>query len=276
VNIVSPQTSPDGRRQFTFAAWSDGGAQSHAVNGSPTPADSVVAQLNAKYQVKVAIVGGGTVQADTNVDLVNGAFIPSGRVVTLTVTPPPSASFNAWSGDTVTSNPTLALPMGRPYSVTATFAGPLTAGAAPPDGVMGKPYGFLLSASGGAGGYQWSSTGTLPPGVSLAVNGQLQGTPTQAGTFNSVLKVQSGAQSTTLNAAITITEPTLAVANVVGQILGTSFNLTSDDIKYLDLLGNNDGGFDVGDFLAWANKTNATPTKAQLDAVLKAVGRSDR
>jgi hypothetical protein len=49
----------------------------------------------------------------------------------------------------------------------------------------------------------------------------------------------------------------LVAADVVSQVLGTRQALSADHLKYLDLLGNNSGGFDVGDFLAWVDATGA-------------------
>jgi len=53
-----------------------------------------------------------------------------------------------------------------------------------PGGVIGNPYSQTVTASGAAGPYQFSlSDGALPPGLSLAQNGLLSGTPTAAGTY---------------------------------------------------------------------------------------------
>lgn len=41
----------------------------------------------------------------------------------------------------------------------------------------------VMSASGGTGPYTWSTSGTLPPGISLASNGTWSGTMTTAGTY---------------------------------------------------------------------------------------------
>jgi WD40 repeat protein len=51
-------------------------------------------------------------------------------------------------------------------------------------GETGVAYlGFTFSASGGSGGFTWTETGTLPPGLSLSPAGQLSGTPVTAGTY---------------------------------------------------------------------------------------------
>jgi len=52
--------------------------------------------------------------------------------------------------------------------------------ASVPNGVVGTAYSATFLASGGVPPYTWSATG-LPPGLSLASNGALSGTPTAAG-----------------------------------------------------------------------------------------------
>ncbi|HLQ69222.1 MAG TPA: M6 family metalloprotease domain-containing protein [Gemmatimonadales bacterium] len=182
------QVSPDGRRRFRFLSWSDGGAQSHSITGSLAGA-TITANLSSDYKLIATAVTGGTIQADTNVDLAGGAFIPSGRAVTLTATAAAGNSFSGWSGDTTTSNTVVVLPMGRPYTVTANFLGALT------------------------------------------------------------------------------------TANVVAQLLGPTQPLTTAQIQYLDQHGNNNGVFDLGDFLAWVKATGAPLSPAVLQALAQKGGR---
>ena len=51
----------------------------------------------------------------------------------------------------------------------------------------------------------------------------------------------------------------LTTADVVAQLLGTATPLNADQLGYLDLLGNNNARFDVGDFKAWVDATGALP-----------------
>jgi hypothetical protein len=53
-----------------------------------------------------------------------------------------------------------------------------------PKGKTGTAYSQTLTAKDGAAPYQFSVTGTLPPGLSLSAGGVLSGTPTQAGKFS--------------------------------------------------------------------------------------------
>jgi hypothetical protein len=59
---------------------------------------------------------------------------------------------------------------------------------------------------------------------------------------------------------LTIVAPTLATAAVVSHLVNGSSTLTADALRYLDLIGNRNGHYDVGDFLAWVNVTGAPLT----------------
>jgi hypothetical protein len=77
------------------------------------------------------------------------------------------------------SNPNVAL---AAYSATFERVG-ITPAALPP-GQVGAAYSQMLTGSGGQAPYTFSVTaGALPPGLTLASNGTLTGTPTAAGTF---------------------------------------------------------------------------------------------
>lgn len=76
-------------------------------------------------------------------------------------------------------------------------------------GTAGQSVSRWLSATGGAGGYSWRSTG-LPGGLSLTANGYLSGIPTAAGTTTATVTVTSDAQTATATLTFVITAvPTL-------------------------------------------------------------------
>lgn len=75
-----------------------------------------------------------------------------------------------------------------------------------------KPYGFKLTASGG-GSQTWSvQSGSLPPGISLASDGTLSGTPTQAGDFQFVVRVTDGSRVDTETLVLKVVEELKAVS----------------------------------------------------------------
>lgn len=100
----------------------------------------------------------------------------------------------------------------RQFSITINPPRPLTPSQSGPlsPGTVGEPYANGVFADGGTPPYTWThATGTLPPGLSLQASpGQIQGTPTSAGTYAFTLRVNdSGGQSATGSYSITINQP---------------------------------------------------------------------
>jgi Tol biopolymer transport system component len=80
-------------------------------------------------------------------------------------------------------------------------------------GALGSPYAATITAAGGTnGGYQWSiSSGTLPPGLTLATSGTpsttLSGSPTMSGSFTFTVRVVDFfGQATTRSYGLTVSE----------------------------------------------------------------------
>ncbi len=66
-----------------------------------------------------------------------------------------------------------------------------------PPGRVGEGYDTSIGATGGLPPYQFTLlSGSLPPGLSLASDGRLRGTPSQTGTFTFVVQVSDTSQST--------------------------------------------------------------------------------
>jgi len=266
IAVTDSQTPGTGRTRYTWASWSDGGAISHQVTGVLAGA-TYTATMDRAHRLNVVVGANGTVDFNPAADT-NGTYVLEGTPVTLTATPTAPAVFGGWTGDTVTSNLVLTLPMGRPYQLIAHFDPQLaiTSGDPRPGGIIGKPYADTLRASGGSGSFSWQLIGgALPPGLSISVNGRVAGIPLQGGSSSFTARVTSGAQQAQQTYGLTVTAPTLVKASVVAQVLSGA-GLTIDEIRYVDLIGNNNCGaavtpscFDVGDFLAWVQATGATP-----------------
>jgi hypothetical protein len=102
--------------------------------------------------------------------------------------------------------------------ITMVVADPAAAftSQAPPNGVVGDPYAFTFIAGGDASITFALLSGTLPPGLSLATNGALSGTPTTAGTYAFVVRA-SGAGSAA-DQGVTVV---IAPAPTAGPTTGT-------------------------------------------------------
>lgn len=99
-----------------------------------------------------------------------------------------------------------------------------------PNGAIGANYNQTLTASGGAGGYSFSVSGTLPTGMTLSPSGLLSGIPGQVGPFNIIVTVTdqngcTGSQAYTLFICSTITvNPALLPSGIVGTNYSQNLN----------------------------------------------------
>jgi hypothetical protein len=116
--------------------------------------------------------------------------------------------------------------------------------AALPGGSVGAAYSQTISASGGAGPYQFSvSAGALPPGITLSQNGALSGAPTASGTYNFMITALAttlcpGVRSYTLTItggcpaiAVTPANPALP-AGQAGQTYNQAFGASNGAAPY--------------------------------------------
>jgi len=267
VGFGSGQVSGDGRTRWYFSSWSDGGAINHTITGS-LAGGTLTANLSRQFKLIATATSGGSVAADTSINLA-GDFVPDGRAVKLTPTPNGGLHFCGWTGsDTTSTDSLLTLPMQRPYTLTGNFgtSATIVSATARPNGVMGATYADTLRITGGGGATTWTVTGgALPQGLTLGASGVVSGFPRESGAFTYTATVFScDTQSRTFTLSVTV--PTLATADVTAQLLGPTTPLNADQIRYLDYLGNNNGSFDIGDFLAWVKLTNAPLSSAVLQA----------
>ncbi len=95
-----------------------------------------------------------------------------------------------------------------------------------PSGTNGVAYNQTLAAIGGQTPYNWTnSSGALPPGLTLATNGVISGTPTTNGTFNFIVEVTDTLSDTATQAlALTVGSPpsdiTLQPTNNLVEVAG--------------------------------------------------------
>ena len=263
VGFNNGQVAGNGRTRWHFVSWSDGGIKDHTIVGS-LAGGTLTASLGRDFQLIANSTSGGSVTADTAINLA-GDFVPEGRAVQLTPVDA-GANFCGWTGDSTTTDSLITVGMQHPYALTANFgtSATITSVNARPNGVMGATYDDTLHITGGGGLTIWSvSGGALPQGVTLGSSGVVSGFPRQSGNFSYTATVVScDTKSRTFTLSVSV--PTLATADVTAQLFGPTSPLTADQIRYLDFLGNSNGSFDIGDFLAWVKVTGAPSSAAAL------------
>ena len=200
-------------------------------------------------------------------------------------TPPPGLTID--SDGSLTGTPTTAGPFqftvtatdsaqtpetgSQPFTVVVKTPGPpvINLTPAPPVGVADDSYYFILTATGGYLPLTWAVTaGALPPGLSLATNGQLTGTPTTIGSFPPfTVTVTDSAPTPKMNSApfqITINAPPPPTVNNTPPPTGTvgtayaAFQFTAMN-GYLPLVWSETGALPAGLSLSPAGVLSGTP-----------------
>jgi M6 family metalloprotease-like protein len=135
-------------------------------------------------------------------------------------------------------------------------------------GLWGYSYNSVLNAACGAGSYQWTvASGTPPPGVVLSPGGVLSGWPTDTGTYTFQVSVTDGTQTAGRGMTLHVVEPSLTLQQVVALEFQGPGPVTDDQRRYLDLQGNRNNTFDIGDFLRWLGRTGqVAPAGALVQA----------
>ncbi|MCH7875750.1 MAG: M6 family metalloprotease domain-containing protein [Gemmatimonadetes bacterium] len=233
-------------------------------------------RLSFGLPLTVTASGPGTVLTDAGDTAIGTSVKAVGDTVVLIAVPDVGAILDRWAGDESGNDDTLAVAMTRSVTITAVFAATLvTDTTPPPPAVMGAPYSHTFSATGGIGSVFWTvATGQLPEGLGLASGGTLSGIPAVTGQFAVTARATSGSQVADLAVSLEVTAPALSRESVLGQLLGTGAELSTDQLTYLDLLGNRNGGYDVGDFLAWVEVSGATVDTDTMGRIIS--GRAGR
>jgi uncharacterized repeat protein (TIGR03803 family) len=88
-------------------------------------------------------------------------------------------------------------------------------------------YGQTISATGGSGSLTFSSTGTLPSGLTLSSGGVLTGTPTTAGSYSFTVTATDTASNTGSQAyTVVINPPVTLPATLASAAAGVAYNQT--------------------------------------------------
>ncbi len=277
ISMADVQITADGRREFTFQSWSDGGTRTHTIVDPPA-GDSIIAQVATRYRVLASKAGQGSVSDTSGAAVESGVLVDDGSSVTLVAVPAAGMVLDGWSGDTTATGDTLTVLVDRPFDITATFY-PVIAllDSTLSPAIMGAAYAAQLRVGGGAGSGTYVVnvvSGSLPAGLAFQAavdGGQLLGVPEETGVFDVSIVVTSSNLSATLDLQLQVNAPPVEVDRLVDQLIDGGQLLTADEVRYLDLLGNTNGGFDLGDFLAWLNTGAGAPPEQLTESALRAL-----
>jgi hypothetical protein len=107
--------------------------------------------------------------------------------------------------------------------------------ASPPAGTVTDAYHFGFSASGGSPPYEWTSSGALPPGLTLGSDGTVSGTPSQAGSFTFSVTATDSAQAPKNSAPLATR---ISIDNTPSGFTATGTMLTTREVHTVTLLNN--------------------------------------
>ena len=134
-------------------------------------------------------------------------------------------------------------------------------------------YSVTLVAACGTGSYSWAGpdSGAVPSGLAVSAAGVLSGAPGDTGTFTFRVRVTDGTQTAHHTLTLRVVEPMLTLPQVLDLGFQGPVPVPGDDRRrYLDLQGNGNGTFDIGDVARWLARTG---NGAAPGATARAAGR---
>lgn len=126
---------------------------------------------------------------------------------------------------------------------------PVVAGQLP-GATMGEEYSHRLTLEDGLAAATWFVVeGDLAPGLTLDAGGTISGVPEDDGSFQFRVRAERAQRFGEAPGSLLVSRPAVSTAAVSDAVLGVGGALNADEERFLDLLGNGNGGFDVGDYL---------------------------
>jgi hypothetical protein len=113
-----------------------------------------------------------------------------------------------------------------------------------------------MAVTGGALPYSATIAGALPEGVTLTLDADalvLRGTPLRSGAFPVTVAIRDALAVTTSTAlSLSVTEPAFSLSSLLQRFVSSPTTpLLPLQERYLDVQGNNNQRYDVGDLRAW-------------------------
>ncbi|HXA56734.1 MAG TPA: cadherin repeat domain-containing protein [Candidatus Acidoferrum sp.] len=240
-----------------------------------TTSSLAAANVGTSYSSTVTAIGGipGFVWSVSNGTLPAGLSLGSSSTRSVTISGTPTSqgtiSFVIEVGD---SQGHVAL---KPLSIVVGASLPLAvATTSLPNGALHAIYpSTTLQASGGVGPFTWTVTsGTFPPGLTLATSGLISGIPTQTGTFSFTVEVadsETPVQTATANLTIIVTD-----LNILNGNYAFEFNGFTSTGNAISLAGSftSDGQGNITNGVEDVNAIGAAPKNQTFTGTYTATG----
>lgn len=229
--------SSAGTYTFTIGVWENNsslGASSATYTLTVLPAGgvapitnpvSMTVSANSSSNLLTLSLSGGAPTTLTAGPASNGTAVVSGMRITYTPNPGYSGS------DSFTYTATNSSGTSTPATVSVTVLPPtlLVSPISLPNATAGSAYTFGLSASAGTAPYTFSTSGSLPNGLTLT-GSTLSGTPTQSGAFTfTVTATDANGATGSRSYNINVAAPTIVIAPTILSN-GTSGTAYSDTL----------------------------------------------
>ena len=246
IDATVEQEIDAGTTIYTCSGWKGTGdvpssGSSNQVSFTLKNDSTLTWSWQAWHQVAVNTMGSGEVDIRTVSGQENPAhtgFYAEGSVLQLTPIPDTGYVFSHWQdsdGNVVGNDSPLEITVNAPVLLTAVFVEQLTVATTQADidaggyGMVGANYSFSLQATGGWGTYHWQvKNGAFPPGLALADDGTISGTPTVAGNYTFTVSVTDDSPYPfTAYATFTITiyeTLTITTESIPGAVNGQNYS----------------------------------------------------
>lgn len=244
-NFLGLAFDRDGQLYTAHAVYASGSYQTSVYLVTPTDEQpgAAFARTNLAGSVHLAFARDETGVTTSRLLAANGYYYYGYG------TPPPG------TGAIVAMNPEGVESPGWPVGVDF-----LIAGDAPP-GLVGAAYADTLRITGTTGVATWRiAAGQLPTGLTLdSLAGVISGTPEQAGAFEFTAQARVSDRAALRVLTIQVAEPELRVTDAIDALMGVPQVLSPALERFLDLQGNRNGRFDVGDVQAYLRAKGKLP-----------------
>ena len=182
------------------------------------------AHLGALFSSQLWLNGGRYPYTQTMID---GSLPPGLQFSQGTISGIPTATGTYSFGVHIEDSLTPPLVLNNMFSITVLPPTPLFATAWLPDATLGKSYTAQLKSKGGTPPYSYAlaSYSNLPPGLTVAADGTLSGTPQRVGTYSVAVQftdsatppqANSGTVSLVVDASVLPRNDTIATATPIG------------------------------------------------------------